>query len=178
MSDPRAELFESLIQVTASEVKRNNPQLQFDVSSYKVKIDEIIQQTCRQLGEQNVQKIVTAVNNQALLSHIIQICMQQMQNITRDGKIDLDDTSYFLDAIRQIYEEIDAARQQPQTALDVKITTTDLMTMAGFLLKLVLTYTIKDPQALDSSLRICHSAILLATFSLTPVTFSWKWKCC
>jgi hypothetical protein len=179
--DPAADMFANLLILTASEVKQNDSsnQMVLDISAYKDKIEDIIAQTKKQLGVQNWEKLNNAINQlnkQSLLSKIVQICFREIKNITKDGKIDLDDTSYFLDTIREIYEQVDSVRQVEPSV--TKISTNDLVTIAGFLLKIVLIYTIKDEQPLASALRISQSAILLVSFSLTPRTISCKWSCC
>lgn len=177
--DPAADLFANLLILTASEVKQNDSsnQMVLDISVYKDKIEAIIAQTKKQLGEQNWQKLnlaISQLNKNSSLSKIVQISFREIKNITKDGKIDLDDTSYFLDAIREIYEHIDSIRQLDPNV--TKISTTDLVIIAGFLLKIVLVYTISNERSLESSLRISQSAIALVSFSLTPRTLTWK--CC
>jgi hypothetical protein len=181
MANPTADLFANLLVLTASEVKQNDSsnQVSLDISGYKNKIEEIVAETKKQIGEHNLAKlksVIDQLNKHNFISKIVQICFKEIQNITKDGIIDLDDTSYFLDTIRQIYEQIDSIQQVEPSI--TKISTADLLTLAGFLLKIVLVYTIKDPQALASSLRITKSAILLISFSLTPKTISCNWKCC
>ena len=161
------------ISVVATEVQRNNMGPAIDISKYKEKIYSLYTITKSKLDPNSLDKIDSYVKNINVTGKIVSFSLANIKNILKDGKIDLNDTSYFLDIIAAIQEQANTINQENVT---LKINSNDLIELCGLFLKIILIFTVEDPIALDSSIKITNSSIGLLRFSMKKT--SWSLKCC
>ena len=161
------------ISVVATEVQRNNMGPAIDISKCKEKIYSLYTITKSKLDPNSLDKIDSYVKNINVTGKIVSFSLANIKNIIKDGKIDLNDTSYFLDIIAAIQEQANTINQENVT---LKINSNDLIELCGLFLKIILIFTVEDPIALDSSIKITNSAIGLLRFSMKKT--SWSFKCC
>ena len=163
----------NILGLILNEVQKHNMARNIDISKYKEKIASLIQTTKTKLDQNSLDKIDTYLKNNNVISKIVNACVINIQNILKDGKIDLNDTSYFLDIVREIYEQVNNINQEN---VSIKISSDDLIELCGLLMKIILVYTINDQTSVDLALKISNSAIGLLKFSMKKT--SWSFKCC
>jgi len=174
----QGDIFDSVAILTVYSLKSNGINPELDVTKYTEKINAIIVATKAKIGEQNLNKAMAYLNHKEAISKIVNICISKIQMILKDGKIDLNDTSYFIDMIREIYQEVNTINQSDVT---ISLSSETLIELCGFLIKTVLTYMISDEQALNSGIMITQSSIQLIAFSMSKTTWTCAFKgfsCC
>src|SRR5438874_6522735 len=104
-------LLEEIVILIADELKKTPLGKSVDVSLAKDKLNEIFKLTMGKLDQNSLTKIQAYLKDKNVISGIVNACVDNIQKILLDGKINLDDTSYFIDLIRQIYVQVDTINQ-------------------------------------------------------------------
>ena len=154
-----------LVQLIVDELKTTPLGQNIDVSASKAQLSVITSK----LDKQTIDKINTILGG----SKFLQTCVLNIQEVLKDGKVNLQDVPYFLNILKALHEE--ATQFTVQKSSSVSIDSSTMFTMCEVLIDIILVLTVSDPIQLDGALKLVDSALSLAQFSV-PSTVSWT--CC
>lgn len=166
-------LLNDIVSLIVIELKKTPAGASLDVTKYKAQVDVLIGEIKSKVKPGDINTIVTYLKSGSVIGQLVEVCMSNIQSILKDGKIDLDDTSYFLDIIRAIYTQVNAMNDNIS---GVKITSDNLIDICSFFIKTLMVYTITDQTESAAAVRLTNSAVELIRFSVTKT--SWSLKCC
>ncbi len=142
----------------------------------QIDVQSIINETQSKLKGVDMTVIEKYFNTNGVLKQIVSVCTTNLEKVLEDGKIDLNDTSYFINIIKEIYVDVNKINM---SNVNIKIDASTLVMLCGFILQIVLAYTINNKRDLTSALAIVKSAVELVSFSMSSTTWSFKcWQCC
>jgi hypothetical protein len=143
-----------------------------DVAKAQQTVLYFVQKAMEKTNTQDVAKILKFLKNEELIRQCI------LPNVTRilaDGKVTLEDTPAFLDLVFGIYESISEFVQANPT---VTIKANDIVELSALLVKIILTFFVKDDKVLKMTETLLDSAVRLVKLSVQSKSFSCKFCCC
>ncbi len=113
------------------------------------------------------------MDDSLVISHVVHSCVVNIQRIFKDGLIDVNDASYFLDLIQQIFLQVNDFNQKNIT---LKLSSDVLVELCGLIVNLIMGLIVKNDTQMKTVINITHSAMSL--IKLTMAKTSWNVKCC
>lgn len=149
-----------------------NAKCTVDVAKIQQTVMYFIQSAMEKMNTQDTVKIMKFLKNEKLIKLCI---LPNVSLILADGKINLEDTPAFIDIIFGIYESINEFVQANPT---VNIKAGDIVELSALLVKVILTFFVKDQAVLKTTELLLNSSIKLVKLTVQSKSFSCKLCCC
>jgi hypothetical protein len=174
--NPAPDVFQSVVSLIGYELKTNGINPQLNISQYVSQTTDLISEVKTKIGP-DLSNATAYLGQNSLISQIVSSCATNLQPIITSGTIGLNDVPNFLSIIKTIYSCIN--QHNVTTSTTVTITGSELVTLACFILKVILTFTLPDAQALSLAMGIATSTAEIVSFSMNDCSWSFSgFKCC
>lgn len=135
----------------------------FDLTSLNSQLNEVLSKV-----DSNTLSIITKYLKND--SSIISICIADLQDILKEGKIDINSTVYFLDILKNIYDKVKAIE-----GTTVTLSAENIIDMCEVILNIIL-ILVAPSELLSPLLQITNIATDMIKFTMTGKNV--KFKCC
>jgi DNA integrity scanning protein DisA with diadenylate cyclase activity len=135
----------------------------FDLTSLNSQLNEVLSKV-----DSNTLSIITKYLKDD--SSIISICIADLQDILKEGKIDINSTVYFLDILKNIYDKVKAIE-----GTTVTLSAENIIDMCEVILNIIL-ILVAPSELLSPLLQITNIATDMIKFTMTGKNV--KFKCC
>jgi hypothetical protein len=134
-----------------------------NLDTIETKINFFLLELSRKLTKEQWKQIENYLMSNILFNNIINICIDDIKNIIRDGIISINDAPYILNMIKSIYSRIKELNEESNK---IKIDKNTLIEICGVIIKIILCIYTKSEKELEQVLSITNSAIQLIEFNM------------